>query len=295
MPLDIPTLYDRFFQERRYLKNITAKTVLFYGQSWAAWRPFLENVKTEQELAAAVKNGTMAMMKEGRLSPTSINDYGRTIHAFLNWLHQEGCVSARYHVSKLKCEQKVIPVFPTEAVERIVRYHPEGEVEARTHALCCFILDNGARIDEATSLRVEDINFGDMLITINKGKGRKQRVVPMTQEFRKILYKYVQNLASGYVFHTTQHSKLDYNNALRDLKGLFRRLKLVVPQSSWHVFRHTFATSYIRNGGDVTRLQRILGHSELLTTMRYIHLQTEDLQVVHDQYSALARGIRKAN
>jgi len=52
------------------------------------------------------------------------------------------------------------------------------------------------------------------------------------------------------------------------------------------------ATNYIRQGGDPARLQRILGHSSITTTMKYVHLQTEDLQKVHHQFSTLARSAR---
>jgi integrase/recombinase XerD len=57
--------------------------------------------------------------------------------------------------------------------------------------------------------------------------------------------------------------------------------------------RHTFATSYIRNGGDVVRLQRILRHASITTTMRYVHLQTGDLQKDHQQFSVLATVSKK--
>ena len=57
--------------------------------------------------------------------------------------------------------------------------------------------------------------------------------------------------------------------------------------------RHSFATYYLRNGGDVFRLQRILGHSTLEMTRRYVQLQTEDLSAVHDGLSVLAVRVGK--
>jgi integrase/recombinase XerD len=62
-----------------------------------------------------------------------------------------------------------------------------------------------------------------------------------------------------------------------------------LPQSGFHRLRHSFATSYLRNGGDVVRLSETLGHSQLSTTMRYLHLVTEDLAEPHQRLSPLNR------
>jgi site-specific recombinase XerD len=64
---------------------------------------------------------------------------------------------------------------------------------------------------------------------------------------------------------------------------------LGLPQSGFHLLRHTFATQYLKNGGDVVRLSIILGHSEISTTMKYLHLLTEDLQRPHQSLSILNR------
>src|SRR6266850_2507003 len=64
-----------------------------------------------------------------------------------------------------------------------------------------------------------------------------------------------------------------------DLYVFLRELGL--PRSGFHLLRHTFATQYLRAGGDVVRLSIILGHSEITTTMKYLHLLTEDLQRPH--------------
>ena len=59
--------------------------------------------------------------------------------------------------------------------------------------------------------------------------------------------------------------------------------------AGFHTMRHSFAVNYIRAGGDVFRLQRILGHTTLEMTRRYVNLQTEDLQAVHDKLSLLTQ------
>ena len=62
-----------------------------------------------------------------------------------------------------------------------------------------------------------------------------------------------------------------------------------LPRSGFHLLRHTFATQYLKNGGDVVRLSIVLGHSEISTTMKYLHLLTEDLQKPYQSLSILNR------
>jgi integrase/recombinase XerD len=57
----------------------------------------------------------------------------------------------------------------------------------------------------------------------------------------------------------------------------------------WHRLRHTFATNYLRQGGDIVRLSMVLGHTKIATTQRYLHLLTEDLSASHQKVSILNR------
>jgi integrase/recombinase XerD len=93
--------------------------------------------------------------------------------------------------------------------------------------------------------------------------------------------------ASDWLFPTRAATKLNQRNALRAHYALLNRIH--IPKSGFHRLRHTFATSYLQNGGDVVRLSRVLGHAQVTTTVRYLHLVTTDLQKPHQQLSILNR------
>ena len=89
------------------------------------------------------------------------------------------------------------------------------------------------------------------------------------------------------MFPSRDVGKWEHRKARRSYYCLLKSLGL--PQSGFHLLRHTFATEYLRRGGDVVRLSIILGHSEISTTMKYLHLLTEDLQRPHQSLSILNR------
>jgi len=81
---------------------------------------------------------------------------------------------------------------------------------------------------------------------------------------------------------------LGRRNELRDVKTLCRRLGITAPARTLHALRHSFSVNYLRRGGSVFHLQKVLGHSSLEMTRRYANLVTADLSAVHERLSLLS-------
>ena len=120
------------------------------------------------------------------------------------------------------------------------------------------------------------------------GKDSKDRVVPFSFELRRHLWRWKQLNRWDLVFAGRQGQRLGRRNMLRDVKLLCKRLGIVPPARTIHAFRHTFAVNYLRKGGSVFHLQKMLGHSTLEMTRRYANLLTEDLQQIHEKVSVLS-------
>jgi len=133
-----------------------------------------------------------------------------------------------------------------------------------------FLFDTGCRISEALTLRVSEIDFDNLLVTLD-GKGRKQRVVPFSFELRRALFRHVTELRKPdlLLFASRNETRLGRRVVLRDVKVLCNRLGFVPPARTLHACRHTFGANYIRRGGSVFHLQKVLGHSSLEMTRRY--------------------------
>jgi integrase/recombinase XerD len=282
-------LFERFITERKYLKNITASTEYSYHNAKNALFRLYGSDFDLQDLSKDKLSSWVISMRTAGLSPGACNVYIRTVNAFLRWLHLEGYTDCLHRVAKLKEQQKVVQTFTAQHVHRFIHWKSANSNERRLHSLILLLLDTGLRIEEALTLRKDQVDLENTLLTVN-GKGNKQRVIPISLELRKRLFRHLQDNEYSFVFCTRDGARLSQDNVRRDMRNLAARLGITGVRVSAHTFRHCFAVNYIRNGGDVFRLQRMLGHSTLEMTRRYVNLQTEDLQAVHNRLSLLARG-----
>lgn len=281
--MTLDELFELFIRERKFLKNSSPKTIDFYRQSYHRLKKFGNPNLTRLHLQQWV----ISMREEG-LKPVTVNVYVRGINSFTGWLRESGYISENLHMKPLKEEQKVISVFKEEHLVALLNHRPKTFTGHRLHALVSFLVDTGARVNEAFLLEREDLLLDDLLVRL-KGKGSKQRLVPISEELRKVLWRFLKLHNSNYVFPTMQGGKLHYHDTLRDFKQLCDKLGIKGVRTSFHGFRHFYALNHLREGGNVFALQRLLGHSSVVVTQRYVNLETSDLQTVHKKTSILNR------
>lgn len=283
-------MYESFIRARRYSKGVSKRTEGWYEQSWKAFQSVLADA-TPESLSKSSFTAAIEGMLTRDVSPITVNTYSRAINAYLHWLNEEGHCPKRITIPRLKEPEVVIPTLKPEQVQRLLQHRPACQNHRRAQMLALVILDTGLRLKEGLSLRREDTDLDSLLLTVKDGKGGKQRVVPFSVELRKVLFKYMEShiAPSGLVFYAGNGVKLLQNNIRRDFNALCRKLHINGAKGGFHFLRHTMALNYVRNGGDVFRLQRILGHSTLDMTRRYVNLQTADLQAVHERLSILSQ------
>lgn len=279
--------FEQFIKERQYFTNVTPATVEWYRRC-LKWLP-CEN-PTAEDLRALVLR-----MRDKGLKESGVNLVLRGVNAYLHWASGSdrrcgpGCTHPR--MPKLREPKTVMPTFTEAQAKKLIGWKPRDRFERRLHLLVLVMLDTGCRVSEALGVRVRDIDFDNLLITLD-GKGRKQRVVPISFELRRILYRYCRDFARSVdrlLFATREENKVSRRNVLRDVKQLCADLGFNPPARTVHAFRHTFAVNYLRRGGSVFHLQKVLGHSSLEMTRRYANLSTVDLQAAHERVSLLAR------
>jgi site-specific recombinase XerD len=120
------------------------------------------------------------------------------------------------------------------------------------------------------------VDLDNLLLKV-RGKGGKERIIPFSPELRKSLYLFLKGHKHRYVFPTRGGGRVQYRNFLRDMIKFCKELGIEGVRLSPHTLRHTFAVNYLRQGGNVFALQRMLGHEDLSMTRRYVNFAPEDL------------------
>jgi site-specific recombinase XerD len=234
--------------------------------------------------------------REARLSDYSVQGHVRTLRAFSSWLQTEGYLEenalSRLRVPKAVKEE--ITVLTREEISRILScFSANTAIGCRSYAIVYSMLDAGLRVSEVADLEMKslDLEQGQLLV---RGKGNKERAVPIGSNAQKYLQRYIYHFRPepvfperDNVFLTSEGKPLTDNS----LKLFFTRLKVKtgIKRLHAHLLRHTFATYYLRNGGDLLSLQKILGHTSLEMVRVYSHLAEADVRAKHRRYSPMDR------
>jgi integrase/recombinase XerD len=144
----------------------------------------------------------------------------------------------------------------------------------RERAMIELLFDSGLRSREVCGLRLQDFNRVAKTLTVVNGKGEKMRTVPYSMDLRGTLAAYFKSLKedpSVYLFENRDNrgSALTIRGVQYIVKEVLKRSKLK-KEVHPHTFRHSFAIHYLNNGGNILRLQQLLGHADVETTFHYL-------------------------
>jgi len=218
--------------------------------------------------------------------------YIRELRAFLNWCHEEGYIQDKlpdkFRLPKAK--RKVIDILTDDEIQRLlIALSGDTRIKLRNRCICLLMLDSGLRLNEVISLTVDNVKLNDGYI-IADGKGNKQRVVPLGRYTRSILTEYMNPRARPVTYSDSAFLTVEGRSITRTtIKQMFRKLKKQtgIPRLRAHLLRHTFATYYLENGGDIYTLQVILGHTTLEMVKQYVHVTHKKLVAGFPNYSPM--------
>lgn len=261
-------------------------------------RQYIQHMLTEQTLYDG--HPTLQSHNTVRgLSPATVNIRTRTLKCLLRFLHDEGYLKANLasRIKLQKVKEDTIVGFEKEQVLQLLAAPNQREYTGfRDYVLLTVLFDTGLRINEALNLTVDDLRLTDRTITVRASvaKNGKARVVPMSKRTAELLEALVEenrtqftNRSPANVFLLNNGKPLTYNQAYERIRLHGETAGVTGVRVSPHTFRHTFATLYVKNGGDPFSLQKILGHHDLSMVRKYVQLNNRDLQEQHAQSSPL--------
>jgi integrase/recombinase XerD len=263
------------------------RTLEWYGQK-VDWYLRTGQAATLSELTAFELKRYLGELRDRGLADNTIHGFFEILKALANWAAREGYPvdPALLRVRAPQVAQKEVETYSADQLAAIFSATPAGWPTVAIQTL----LGTGMRLSELCDLQLDDFeDDGEQaFLKIRRGKGAKFRRVPVSNRLRRELTRYVNRhrpeSASGNLLLLADGRPV----RLVSVAELFRRIRARVGFGvRAHRFRHTFATEYLRAGGEIERLRRILGHTTYVMVMRYVHLDKGDLGRDFDRLAPL--------
>ena len=235
-------------------------------------------------------NHPFTPVQDKGLSGHTVNCYVRSLRIFFSWLVSEEIIAINPfdRVKIPRPPRKVMPTFSVLQIQQLLDTMDTATAEGyRNYAIILTLLDTGLRVSELCGLLRSNLRLEDGILKV-MGKGNKERLIPIGKEVQRLLWRYINhhrpqpNMPNNDILFLTQDGKPLTKDRLEKIMTRFgRKAGLVGIRCSPHTLRHTAAVSFLRNGGDVFSLQRLLGHSSLEMTRRYYELADADVKRAH--------------
>lgn len=290
--MDLTDARDQFLRAKRR-EGLSPRTLEGYRKTLTKFLAETEAAATDDLDRQAIERWIDDRMDDG-MKPVTLAHYCREVKVWCRWLHEEGLagVNAFAGVKMRKVTPDLHTLISEASFEKMLAACPKATAGGRRdRAILCFLYDTGVRVGELVTLKAEDVDLDAGQAKV-RGKGAKERIVFFGDETALALQRYRMRLETRvrpemfFVTDTWQPMRPNTVNLL--LARVAGRSGVGKPFNP-HAFRHTFATNYLRAGGDLHSLQRLLGHADLQIVTRYLSLVTEDLAAKHKQFSPMAR------
>lgn len=270
-PLQTDTAITAFLRSKS-AQGVSPKTIEFYGFTLHSLPPYAPTLPCDIEPLESLL-ADLQGSNETRL------DYWRGLRAFFAWCATRyGWENPMLAVPRPRGSHRRPTVLSEEQIQRLLGTC----LTRRDLALVLLVLDTGLRLGEVLSLTWDAIESGYVRVRGKTG----DRIVPIRPETHQAL----MGLGNGQqVFTTEAGDPLTLRGMQQVIKRLMARAGITGHRIGIHALRHSFATMYLRSGGNIRILQEILGHTALETTSVYLHLAGRDTAQDHAQHSPLLR------
>ena len=226
----------------------------------------------------------IAYEKSRGISNRTLENTRAHLSAFFQWLTQEEVIAKNpcMHIKPIKYTEKVNLPFSAVELDAL----RSGCSNYKERALIEFLLASGVRVSELASMKISDIDFNDLSVHVRKGKGNKERTTYINDLAKVHLEKYLST-------RKQYGDQLFYNKWSEPLNpgGIRALLNKIADNASVdhvhpHRFRRTFASGLATRGMNIQEIQKLLGHTNVNTTMTYVYTSDAQVKNSYRQYNA---------
>jgi integrase/recombinase XerC len=290
-----------FLNYLRNERNVSPHTLRSYLSDLEQLSTFLGDKEP-----SAVDHQTLrrfiAHLMQGDVKKSSIARKLSAVRSFFRYLNRDGTLTSNPArlVATPRREKRLPAVLTADDALRLVESPSEKKPEdhammLRDRAVLETLYSTGIRASELTGMNREDIDHHTSLIRI-RGKGRKERIVPIGTKARDAIDAYLASASRGAetaaIFIGPSGKRLTARTVQRILENHRKQLGMQ-QKASPHTLRHSYATHMLESGADLRAIQELLGHASLSTTQRYTHVNLDSLMEVYDKSHPKARKREK--
>ena len=263
-----------------YQKGLSQNTVDSYKSDLTKLSNYLQN----QDLSKTNIDNFFIDMSEFNYSSSTKKRMHSSIKNFLKYINEnENYESIDISDIKLKSSKKLPEVLSITDIENMINfYNHETYLDSRNRTVIDVLYSTGCRVSELCDINISDIDLDEKYLKL-KGKGSKQRIVPIGSMLYKNLMQYLnvretflQNRGEP-LFLSKSKNKLDRTAVFRIIKKTAKNISLQTDVHP-HTLRHSAATHMLEGGCDLRTVQEFLGHSSVSTTQIYTKVTKEFLE-----------------
>lgn len=264
-------------------RHLTKGTIRNYRASLSFLNSYLATKgksEIEEITAKDIRDFMRAKQADG-CKPAYINDLLKAYKVMFSYLEEENYISDNImkKVRNVHQPKIIIETFNEEEIKKLLKYYTGNDfLSIRNKTIIALLFDTGMRCNEMILMKQEDI--AENYILVKHGKGNKERVVPKSPYLSRQLIKYIRVRQSYFADKKTRCENLFLSKTGKPLTGeaVARMLKQAAKEVgvsdavrvSPHTCRHTFAQIQLKNGLDLYSLSRIMGHTNISITQRYL-------------------------
>jgi site-specific recombinase XerD len=214
----------------------------------------------------------------------------RTLNKYIGTLRQTLSYSCKIEVNfdKLPEIKKIITTIPLDTTNMIFNYYRRNQsnlILQRNYILFRLLHETGLRLNELLNLKVNDFNFERNTIHVKRTKTNLERYVFYTRETEDLIIQYLHNAKLDYyLFIDFITGDILKGHSVETICKRLRKTLGIKISINPHKWRHTFASNFVKQNGNMEVLRQIMGHTSLKTTQKYLHINVDDL---HKEYFRL--------
>ena len=288
--MKISEVKDQFYTFLIVERGDLDSTITTYEDDINQFELFVDNKDISELKREDIEDFMRFLSAEGMKSATIIRRI-TTIRGFYLFLAREGLIKESLIGLRLpKGEKKLPNVLSFEEVEDLLDAPDiENDSELRDKAMLETMYASGLRVSELLSLQLGNINFNEGYLKI-KGKGSKERIVPIGEFALDFINRYVTLVRPKYAKNRNKYLFLNRDGAPISRQYFWRQIKKYALKAnidreiSPHTLRHSFATHLLENGANLKEVQEMLGHTKIETTQIYTHVSTKRIISAYDKF-----------